>query len=67
MRKDQVQISSIAHTHIMYIYKIIAREATSSKIVSRDFWGNLTFVFEYLLYVSNISANIIGYFFALFV
>lgn len=66
MRKDQVQISSIAHTHIMYIYKIIAREATSSKIVSRDFWGKddigmcLLFVFEYLLYVSNSYARVIG-------
>ena len=66
MRKDQVQISSIAHTHIMYIYKIIAREATSSKIVSRDFRGKddfgicLLFVFEYLLYVSNSYAHVIG-------
>ena len=54
MRKDQVQISSIAHTHIMYIYKIIAREATSSKKVYRDFRGKddfgicLIFVFEYI-------------------
>ena len=65
MRKDQVQISSIAHTHIMYIYTIIAREATSSKIVSRDFWGIddigicLLFVFEDLLYVSNSYAHVI--------